>query len=298
MTSEVDFNFHGIFINAVSAADDYYIRGEKTVLREFENTELINNLSKIDFGLDLFSGHQNYMQSGFNSFLTLRMAMIPTGIQFENGKPIIKVNATVNGLAGLLRQSVENLARSVWLLNASDKVQISQRGFAVVWENAKNRLKFERALKSPRVGEFEGKYDDLKTVGIEFGFFKEKSDGKPGFEEDPRVRIQDATSLLKNISTPVELPAELLRQKGIGFINAEWVYRWLSGLTHGLDWVHTSDGIPGDQDFALVIRNPDFERFSISALYVLQIGQQLFDLTDGGFQMRLAKILENEGKPL
>ena len=113
MTSEVDFNFHAIFINAVSAADDYYIRGERTVLREFENTELINNLSKIDFGLDLFSGHQNYMQSGFNSFLTLRMAMIPTGIQFENGKPTMKVNATVNGLAGLLRQSVENLARSV-----------------------------------------------------------------------------------------------------------------------------------------------------------------------------------------
>ena len=159
-------------------------------------------------------------------------------------------------------------------------------------------MKFERALESPRVSEFEQKYNDLKAEGIEFGFFKAKTDGKSGFDEDPKIRIQDATSLLKNIVTPVELPAELLRKRGIGFINAEWVYRWLSGLTHGLDWAHTGDVFPSDKDFALMIRSPDFERFSIAALYVLQLGQQLFVLTDGAFQKRLSNIFEAESKPL
>lgn len=286
--------FQSIFINAVSAADDYYQRGISTAQLNFNNGELVDRISQIDFGMELFSGHQTYMQSGFNSFLTLKLAMLPNGLRSQSGKSDILVNSTINGFAGLLRQSLENLVRSVWLLEASSRNEISQRGFAVLWENASNRLKYERALESPQIDEFKKQLEDIRAAGIELGFFEKKKDGDLEFADNPRICIQDASGLLRNVVTPAILPKKLLMDRGIGFVNAEWVYKWLSGLTHGLDWAHLGVAIPDEMDFAFIIRSPDVERFSIAALYVLQLGQELFALTDGTFEANLSSIFSVE----
>lgn len=280
-------NFLSILMNAVSAADSYYQRGQVTAKRNFDNAKLVDVLSRIEFGMELFSGHQNYMQSGFNSFLTLRLAMLPNGLRAESGKESVLMNATINGCAGLLRQSLENLVRSIWLLEASSQIEISQRGFAVLWENASNHLKYERALNGSRIEEFEINLKELHSSGVHHGFFDLIKGSQTEFSKKPRIRIQDASGLLRKVITPVELPQDLLQERGIGFVNAEWVYRWLSGLTHGLDWAHVGLQLPDEMDFAFVNRTPDIERFSIAALFVLQLGQELFQLTDGKFESTL-----------
>ncbi len=292
------FLFQEVLISAVSAADHHYDRANLIAQRDLENQDLVQMLSKFDFGMDLFAGHQMYMQSGFNSYLTLRHAMMHNGIEAIDGHLNLNVKITINGFAGLLRQTIECLIRSVWLLDITNQAQISERGFAVVWENATNRLKYEQALKSPREGEFRTYLDDLRVEGIKKGLFPVDRQDSSKYADKPRIQIEDASGLLRKVQTPINLPIDLLEQRGIGFVNAEWVYRWLSGLTHGLDWVHGGKEIPENLEFALVIRKPDLERFSIAAMYVLQISQQLFALTDGEFQKRLSKMLEPGFKPL
>lgn len=298
MIEKLDVNFQQILINAVMAADDHFIRGDLTARREVENKTLIDYLTQIDYGMELFAGQQMFMQSGFNSFLTLRLAMLPNGIQSENGNPTLNVNVTINGFAGLLRQSIECLIRSVWLLDASTKREITERGFAVTWENLANRLKYEQALKSTHIVEFRHKLEELREDGIRLGLFKLIQEKPIKYADNPRIQIADASGLLRKVITPVGLPTEFLTQRGIGYINAEWVYRWLSALTHGLDWAHTEKGLPNDMDFALSARKPDFERFTISALYVLQISQRLFKLTDGDFQVKLINLFTEDYSPL
>lgn len=249
---------------------------------------------QIPYGIELFSGHQNYMQSGFNSFQTLRLAMLPNGIVVENGKLNILVNSTINGFAGLLRQALENLVRSKWLLEASSRDEISIRGFAVLWENATNRLKYERALDGPLKDEIKKQVQSIRAAGIELGFFDLAYGSEVEYSESPRIRIQDASGLLRKVKSPAKLPKELLLDRGDGFLNAEWVYAWLSGLAHGLDWAHLEAPLPDDKDFGFTYRVPDIERFTIAALYVLQLGQELFWLTDGKFEERLLRIFSDE----
>jgi hypothetical protein len=290
--------FQKVLIAAVSAADEYYNRGNLIAQRDLENQELVRLLTKLDFGMALFSGHQMYMQSGFNSFLTLRHAMMHNGFEASEGHLNLNVKITINGFAGLLRQTIESLIRSVWLLDVTNRAQISERGFAVIWENATNRLKYEQALKSPKVEESRKYLDVLRIEGITKGLFLVDRHDSSKYADDPRIQIEDASGLLRKVITPIDLPVDLLAQRGIGFVNAEWVYRWLSGLTHGLDWAHIGNELPENLDFALTIRKPDLERFSIAAMYVLQISQRLFALTDGDFQKRLSSMFEPNPKPL
>ena len=290
--------FQQVLIASVSAADDHYNRANLIAQRDLDNPELVRLLTKFDFGMDLFAGHQIYMQSGFNSFLTLRHAMMHNGIEAIDGQLNLNVKITINGFAGLLRQAIECLIRSVWLLDVTNKAQISERGFAVIWENATNRLKYEQALKSPKTDDYRKHLDDLRGEGIGKGLFPVDKHDSSKYADNPRIQIEDASGLLRKVVTPINLPVDLLAQRGIGFVNAEWVYRWLSGLTHGLDWAHVGKDLPENLDFALIIRKPDLERFSIAAMYVLQISQQLFALTDGVFQERLSSISESDFKPL
>lgn len=290
--------FQEVLIAAVSAADDHYNRANLIAQRDIENPELFQLLAKLDFGMDLYAGHQMYMQSGFNSFLTLRHAMIPNGVKKIDEKLNLNVKITINGIAALLRQTIECLIRSVWLLDVTNKNQVSERGFAVIWENTTNRLKYEQSLKSPQADEFKKYLDNLRVEGISKGLFPVDSRDSLKYALNPRIQIGDASGLLRRVVTPINLPLDLLEQRGIGFVNAEWVYRWLSGLTHGLDWAHIGMKLPENLDFALQIRKPDIERFSIAALYILQISQQLFSLTDDLFQKRLLNMFEPNSKPL
>lgn len=290
--------FQEVLLSAVSAADDHYSRANLIAHRDIENQELFRLLNKLDFGMELFAGHQMYMQSGFNSFLTLRHAMMHNGIEEIDGLLNLNVKITINGFAGLLRQTIECLIRSVWLLDVTNKAQVSERGFAVIWENATNRLKYEQALKSPKTDDFRNYLDDLRIEGIEKGLFPVDRHDSSKYADKPRIQIEDASGLLRKVITPINLPVDLLAERGIGFVNAEWVYRWLSGLTHGLDWAHVRKEETETSDFALEIRKPDIERFSIAAMYVLQISQQLFALTGGDFQKRLSSMFEPNLKPL
>jgi len=275
--------FQSVLINVVSAADDYSKRADAIIYRHRDEKLMSELKNRTKYGAELLSGAQSYMQSGFNSFQSLRLLVLPGGINLQDGQGSVNVNFTINGMASLLRQSIECLVRAEWLFKSASNKEIDERGFAVLWSNAQSRLKYERSLKSPLQESFITEVAGLRQAGIDLGFFNITKESLGTYAKNPRVEIADATGLLRNVKTPTNFPSQLLVDRGSGFSNAEWVYVWLSGLAHGMHWAHKLPPTPADVESEVFQRVPDYERFAIASLYVLQLGQNIFQLAENEF---------------
>lgn len=280
MDSNSEVIFRNVFINSVGAADDYSRKADNFVSLHSNNIELQAKLEQSIYGKELLAGAHSFMQSGFNSFQTLRLAVLPNGLEPEKLNGTIQVRVSINGVAGLLRQAMECLAKAEWLLQAKNLSEIEARGFAFLWSNSENRLKYERALGSSRVEEIKQLMVQTRKEGIALGLFETKSDQKDGYASEPRVKIADSSGLLRKLRTNMLLPDEVIAQYGPGFENAEWLYVWLSGFTHGLEWIHKNVPLSEVEDVALIYRIPDFQKFATASVYVIQLVQIIFELCE------------------
>ena len=271
-------DFENVLVKAISAADSYSRRSDAIVHEHANNLSLNAKYEVTNYGAELISGAHSYAQSGFNAFQTLRLAVLPNGMHPTDPDGKIQAKFTITGVAGLLRQSMECLVRAQWLLEAKGDRQIDERGYALLWSNCVNRLKYERALKSAEISKYEKLRAEIRAEGISLQLFDSSSTSSDGFSSDPRIGIADASGLLRKIETDVLLPSELARIFGDGFNNAEWVYIWLSGITHGLEWSHKGKSDFGINDVGVFYRTPDFQKFATAACYILQIGQNIFRL--------------------
>ncbi len=278
-------DFENVLVKAISAADSYSQRSDSIVHEHANNVALNSMYEKTNYGAELISGAHSYAQSGFNAFQTLRLAVLPNGMDLKNPDGKIQAKFTITGVAGLLRQSIECLVRAQWLLEAKGDRQIDERGYALLWSNCINRLKYERALDSTQVPKFEKLRDKIRAEGISLQLFDTSSAFADSYSLEPRIKIADASGLLRNIVTDVPLPTELTQVFGNGFKNAEWVYIWLSGITHGLEWSHKGKSEFGINDVAVFYRTPDFQKFATAACYVLQIGQNIFRLASNPLEV-------------
>lgn len=278
MVSESELIFKKVFIESVGAADDYSRKADNFISLHSRDYELQAKLDQSIYGKELLAGAHSFMQSGFNSFQTLRLAVLPKGLEPDNIIGTLQVRVSINGVAGLLRQSMECLAKAEWLLRAKSISEIEARGFAFLWSNAENRLKYERALDSSRVDEFKHLISETRKEGIALGLFEQVLEQNDGYASEPKVKIADSSGLLRNLRTKMDLSSEVIAQYGPGFKNAEWLYVWLSGFTHGLEWSHKNVPLSEVEDVALIYRIPDFQKFATASVYVIQLGQSIFEL--------------------
>lgn len=271
-------------MSAVSAADNYRARSEYLVRENLNNQKLVEILSSTEFGMECLAGAHMYLQSGLDSFFSFRLLALPDGIPDPFLNQQIRFQITNNGCATLLRQSLECLVKSNWLLADANLESVNAKGFAVAWENSRQRIKFERAINSQDLDAQIEIHKNLEFKGIEEGYLISLDSGKTNSLKFP---FQDTTSLLRGISSPLDLPKEVLSRMGKGFQNAEWTYHWLSGLSHGLSWVHPFKPLGINEAFAVQNVFPDSEKFAHVAIFVLEVGQMVFSELEGNFEANL-----------
>lgn len=271
-------------MSAVSAADDYRARAEILINENLRNRELLEALESTEFGMECLAGAHMYLQSGLDSFFSFRLLALPDGIPDRTRKSEIRFQITNNGCATLLRQSLECLAKAHSLLENATVESVNARGFAIAWENSRQRLKFERAVATDALNSQIQLHENLRLKGIQERYLIFSEERNKFILQYP---LLDTTSLLRGITSPLELPKEVLERLGKGFENAEWTYHWLSGLSHGLSWVHTFKPLEKDEEYSLQHVYPNSEKFAHIAVYVLKVAQLVFAELEGKFESRL-----------
>lgn len=271
-------------IQISSAADAYRDKAQHLVISNAQNAQLISKLDSIPFGTDLLAGAHMYLQSGIDSFFSFRLLTLPNGAPTLNESPNNFFRLTCNGTAVLLRQSIECLVRAKWLLENNDRNLVTQKGFAVCWSNSKERIKYETALNSTKVNVHKAYLEDLESIGVALNLM---NIDEGGVNKSPKIGIRDATSLLSSIQLNLNLPPKVIIELGSGFTNAEWVYRWLSGMSHGMTWAHIFNEEIEEDNFAFKQFAPDPRKFASSALFILSIAGDVFRSLEGDFETQI-----------
>lgn len=279
-------DFIRVLMWSVSAADDYRSKMHSLVVNSAENEKINLILSQIPFGPELLAGIHSYSQSAIDCYFSLRLLTIPNGSPQFTGEENTEFRLTLSGCAVLLRQFIEGAVFSNWLLDVKTRRQVTQRGFAFYWENLNERLKYERAMNSDQVGKFEEIKRKAIADGHNLDLLITSDDGKKHW---PQISINDATGKLREVSTKVSMPDFVIKKLGKGITNGEWIYHWLSGLTHGLSWSYFDDSAM-QSDMELVYRSPDVLRYAHSALLGMQLFQEIFPKLENGFEATLLKI--------
>jgi hypothetical protein len=214
-----------------------------------------------------------------NSFQTLRLLTFPTG---WDGSPDSKLTATVtvNGTAGLLRQSCECAAVANWLLEPGSEQQLQERGFAFAWNDLRQHLAYARSIAvAPNVELLVAAQDAMIADGRELDLLV-ASNAQPRWR--PRTPVADAAGLLREFTIPERYLAGMTPQQRLGIgVNGEWIYRYLSGMAHGLSWVHPAQEKEDGGRAMIFVTEPSYLHLALSAdLAVRVIRQALQRLRD------------------
>lgn len=159
----------------------------------------------------------------------------------------LEVSTTSTGIAGLLRIAFEGIATFKWLTEPIDPALLEARAFGIHFDQVSEARKYYREL-----GDNSAFMDFSKTLQLEIdyglaaGYLKERDD-KPGkYKCVEPAKIPDSTSLCFRLKVPEEIVTEEVKKMYSGMANGAFLYRWLSGHTHGMYWVNsfeaTSDG--------------------------------------------------------
>lgn len=198
-----------------------------------------------------------------NAFQALRLLTFPRGLLAPDGSVEAAV-ITVNGTAGLLRQAVECAALADWLLQARTDRQHQERGFAYVWKDIREHLAYVRSLSAGKVAPLERRQETLIEEGRHLDLLV-PVDRNPGWA--PRVALGDASGLLRAKGFPDDYFSGLAPEEisSLGR-NGEWLYRWLSGMAHGLNWVHPfGESGEGDATVSSAFTSPLYFPLMMSA---------------------------------
>lgn len=164
------------------------------------------------------------------------------------------VNVTSNGIAGLLRVSLEGMALFFWLSEVKEPSVLRARGFGIHFKQVEEASKYYKQIGDMDATE---KFTELFKVelafGIENNFLRERKD-KPGrFECVGEAQVPDATSLCTKIQIPPEIVSPEIVAIYNGISNAGFLYRWLSGSSHGMYWVNSFENGPDGKQQSKVV---------------------------------------------
>lgn len=144
-----------------------------------------------------------------------------------------QLNITNNGWAGLIRQTLEASAYANWLLEDSSPTTLQARSFGAMWDDARERRLCMEALGAPtNIKQAHEVVQRLVDDGKRLGLTKEGKDGT----WHPIVRRPAATDLMQAVELPSSVLSGVDLTDSPGYANAQWLYRWVSGLAHGYPW--------------------------------------------------------------
>jgi hypothetical protein len=158
-----------------------------------------------------------------------------------------QVHITSTGVAGLLRIAFEGLANFRWLSHSDEPIEVEARAFGVHFTQVYEAQKYYRDLGDAKA---LTKFTKLLNIEIEYGKtagLLEESLERPGtYKCVALARIPDTTSLCRAIIMPESIVTDEIKADYTGMRNGAFLYRWLSGNTHGMFWVNgfeeASDG--------------------------------------------------------
>ena len=147
---------------------------------------------------------------------------------------------------GIIRIAIENWALYSWLQDDENTKPQTWKALAFLHENATQARKYYFALGSvENVAKIDLQLDILAKEGIALGFVSEVSDASNPQKTHLRFpSIPSMIDLCKNIDLLGDYSAhELENALSVhpGIDNGEYVYRFLSGHVHGLQWVTKFD---------------------------------------------------------
>lgn len=262
------------FLANVSKADALGHAANRVSFR-FESTDdpLRVSMSQVEYGLDALSSATFFLGAAVNSLLALRLLTFGEIVDVDG---VMKMDAhiTVNGTAGLIRQTVECAARALWLVSPKSAEDLNLRGFAAVWANAEEACRFAKAIGSPEADEKEKFFQELLDAGLSKGWMNEGA-RKP----KPTYPLSDATGILAGVTFDAGPLSPAVHLLGTNVNNGEWVYRWSSGMAHGHAWVHSKspEGMK-DPVMELVWTKPDWMKLGLSTALAAQVIQNVLDV--------------------
>ena len=150
-----------------------------------------------------------------------------------------QVRVTSTGVAGLLRIAFEGLANFRWLSDPDEPIELGARAFGVHFTQVHEAQKYYRDLGDTKA---LIKFTKLLNIEIEYGksagFLEERLE-KPGtYKCVGLAKIPDTTSLCRAIKVPESIVTDEIKAMYTGMKNGAFLYRWLSGNTHGMFWVN------------------------------------------------------------
>lgn len=230
------------------------------------------SMSQVEYGLDALGSATFFLGAAVNSLLALRLLTFGEVVDVD-GVMKMDANITVNGTAGLIRQTVECAARALWLVSPKSAEDLNLRGFAAVWANAEEACRFARAIGSPEVDEKEGNFQALLESGRSKSLINEGA--RP---PKPTYPLSDATGILGGVTFDAGPLTPAIHLLGTNVNNGEWVYRWSSGMAHGHAWVHSKspEGMK-DPVMELVWTKPDWMKLGLSTALAAQVIQNVLD---------------------
>lgn len=174
----------------------------------------------------------NLLNAVLDSFRTLHQL-----VRHEDASVV--VIATHNGIAGLLREALEALAIYDWLNTSVDVEVTKKRGYTINYVDLEERGKYYRDLgDKENLAKSLAMLGQEKKVGYEIGYLADVTDKNGKVFTSFAEPLPDSTSLCRNFKTPKELINGVILDMYPGMENAAWLFRWLSGLTHGKHWVN------------------------------------------------------------
>lgn len=155
----------------------------------------------------------------------------------------LEVRTTSTGIAGLLRIAFEGMATFKWLTEPTDAALLEARAFGIHFDQMSEARKYYRELgDNDAFVDFSKKLQLEVDYGLAAGYLKEQED-KPGrFKCVELAKIPDSTSLCFALKVPKEIVTEEIKKMYSGMANGAFLYRWLSGHTHGMYWVNSFEG--------------------------------------------------------
>lgn len=219
------------------------------------------------FAPECLSAAMQAQAAAVDTFTGLRLLVLNTGIETDaNGQATVTARILPNAVPGLLRQALEAAGRARWLLAASANDTRTARGFAATWEDATEAIKYANAAGHHRLDDLKAALERLIEDGRELDLLTATKD-KPYWA--PKVQINAIDSLRGLNFDPYPDQYNDLSEQARRGDDAVWIYRWLSGMTHGLGWGHSRRRVD-PVDGTRIMLMPDYGRITLAAVLVEQ----------------------------
>ncbi|MDP4013917.1 MAG: hypothetical protein Q8P38_04795 [Candidatus Nanopelagicales bacterium] len=218
----------------VSQIPETIERVETLIQAPVEAGSIRDRVAKLDFAAEAFAIASIHVAAGLDALRSLHFLVLR-----EPDDRNLRI--TVHGACVLVRQSLESGASARWLVGDLSLTVLQQRGFAAVWRSTHEQASYLNSLRGdPLTQKANETCEQLIADGqrLELVGARGRGDREKIL---PKVRVPDSASLARAVPLRPEIVDAAANVLGPGVANAEWLYRWSSGMAHGYMWAALSD---------------------------------------------------------